>query len=257
MFDMTVDDATDAAMQDIEADEQEARAQEQRRTQNIVNVASRHLGEDVRDLPYLPISSASSSSKGPYPDLPAEDTSNPRGRPPKNPAMNDGSENTTQKRGRKPLVAGVGSNPMIVNDEGTQQKRSKSGDTPSPPPTKKQKEEKEMKKIQKAIEQADKAEAKQMIKIEKAVAKADKAAAKAAAKSKARGSKDSSDGDVEISGVSINRNKTMKFWREQRAKELGNQLKLRDLQKFKDEWAFKSRVQLLEIIQDLIKKNKW
>ena len=49
----------------------------------------------------------------------------------------------------------------------------------------------------------------------------------------------------------------MKFWREQSAKELGNQLKLRDLQKFKDEWAFKSRVQLLEIIQDLIKKNKW
>ena len=84
-FDMTVDDATDAAMEDVEAEAQATREQEQRRTQNIVNVASMHLGEDVRDLPYLPISSASSSSKGPYPDLPAEDTSNPRGRPPKNP----------------------------------------------------------------------------------------------------------------------------------------------------------------------------
>ena len=62
------------------------------------------------------------------PPEPAEDTSNPRGRPP-NPdkpmMINDGSENTTQPRGRKP---------MIVNAEGEQQKRGKSYDTSSPPP---------------------------------------------------------------------------------------------------------------------------
>ena len=176
IFDMTMDDATDAAMADAEAEEQAAREREQRRTQNIVNLVSRHLGENVRDLPYLPISTASSSSKGPAPDLPAEDTSNPRGRPSKNPAINDGTENTTQKRGRKPKVAGEGSNPMIVNQEQEQHKRSKSGETASPPARKrlnKKTEDKELKKIQAAIQRQDAEEAKQMKKIEKAVGKAD------------------------------------------------------------------------------------
>ena len=49
----------------------------------------------------------------------------------------------------------------------------------------------------------------------------------------------------------------MKFWREQSANELRAQLKLRDPQKFKDEWAFKGKEQLIEIVQDLIKKKKW
>ena len=49
----------------------------------------------------------------------------------------------------------------------------------------------------------------------------------------------------------------MKYWKEQSANEIRNQLKWRDMQKFKDEWAFKSVEQLLEIIQDLIKQNKW
>ena len=62
------------------------------------------------------------------------------------------------------------------------------------------------------MEKTEKAEAKQMVKKEKAVAKADKAAAKAAAKSKERGSKGSSDDEVEISGIKLYKAKSMKFW---------------------------------------------
>ena len=49
----------------------------------------------------------------------------------------------------------------------------------------------------------------------------------------------------------------MEYWKEQSPNELRNQLKLRDMQKFKNEWAFKSFEQLLEIIQNLIKQKKW
>ena len=62
----------------------------------------------------------------------------PRGRPPnpnKQPAVDDGSENATQRplsrsrsvppsrRGGKPKVAGENSNPTIANGEGTQKKK--------------------------------------------------------------------------------------------------------------------------------------
>ena len=63
--------------------------------------------------------------------------------------------------------------------------------------------------------------------------------------------------DVEVGEIKPNKNKTMKYWKEQSANELRNQLKLRDLQKFKDEWAFKNKEQLLDIIKDLIKDKKW
>ena len=70
---------------------------------------SYNLGETVNELPYLQSSSASSSnvtakSKNDPEELPAEDTSRPRGRPPKRDkpiAFNDDTENTQQKRGRK------------------------------------------------------------------------------------------------------------------------------------------------------------
>jgi len=49
----------------------------------------------------------------------------------------------------------------------------------------------------------------------------------------------------------------MEFWKEQSPNELRAQLKLRYMQKFKNEWAFKSRAQLLEIIENLIFEKKW
>ena len=134
IFDMTVDDATDAAMADAEAEEQAAREREQRRTQNIVDVVSRHLGENVRDLPYLPISTASSSrersrSRSAAPDV----DGGSGGTGAIQTVREDTGGESTKRRGRKPKVAGEGSNPMIVNEEAEQQKRSKSGETASPP----------------------------------------------------------------------------------------------------------------------------
>ena len=49
----------------------------------------------------------------------------------------------------------------------------------------------------------------------------------------------------------------MKFWEEQSPNELRAQLKLRYPQRFKDEWAFEKKPQLLEIIRGLIKKKEW
>ena len=84
-----------------------------------------------------------------------------------------------------------------------------------------------------------------------------KAKAKPKPKSTARSSNDKSDDDVEIGEIKPNRNKQMKFWYQQSANELRAQLKLRDLKKFNDEWAFKSKDQLLEIIQGLIQAGTW
>jgi hypothetical protein len=65
------------------------------------------------------------------------------------------------------------------------------------------------------------------------------------------------DDEVQISAVQPNKNNDINFWKEQSANELRAQLKLRDLQKFRDEWAFKSKDQLLQIIQDMISKGTW
>ena len=46
------------------------------------------------------------------------------------------------------------------------------------------------------------------------------------------------------------------FWRDQSANELRNQLKLRDPHKFKDEWAFKSKPDLIKIIKELIEQRQ-
>ena len=64
------------------------------------------------------------------------------------------------------------------------------------------------------------------------------------------------DDGVEISNVSINRSRDMWFWREASAREMRSQLNLRDRSKISD-WAFKSREQLLAIIEDKIRKGQW
>ena len=103
IFDMTIDDITDNAMEEIELAQQEAKRQEEKKKQLIYDKVSRHNREEVRDLPYLRTSTSSSSNQLPTylmkPPEPAEDTSNPRGRPPKKsePMMINDSENTTTK----------------------------------------------------------------------------------------------------------------------------------------------------------------
>ena len=113
--------------------------------------------------------------------------------------------------------------------------------------------------IQAAIAKKDEADDKQLKEIEKVLAKAYKAAAKKTkAKSKARSSNDKpSDDEVEISTVNPNKSTSLTFWRQQSANDLRTQLKLRDLQRFKDEWAFKTKSQLFEIIRQLIKTKQW
>ena len=195
----------------------------------IYDKVSKHLGEQVRDLPYLRPSTSSSSSQVKKQE-PAEDTSRPRGRPPlKDKPINDESENTTQPRGRKP---------MIVNSEEEQAKRRKTSEPKTQPPKKKITKKQADKELR-ALENAAKREA------------------RAEAKSKPKASNDKSDDDVEVGSIKPNKNTKIKFWKEQSANELRAQLKLRDLKRFQDEWAFKSKDQLLDIIRDLIKNKKW
>ena len=65
------------------------------------------------------------------------------------------------------------------------------------------------------------------------------------------------DDEVQVSAIQPNKNGDISFWKEQSANELRAQLKLRDLQKFRNEWAFKSKDQLIQIIQDMISAGTW
>ena len=134
IFDMTVDDAVDDTMQSIDETQQQEEEKANKKKQLIYDKVSRHNREEIRDLPYLRASKSSSSNE--MPAYLAEDTSNPRGRPPDpNKPINDGTENTSQPRGRRKIfIAGENSNPMIVNTEAEQQKRGESNEPPSAPP---------------------------------------------------------------------------------------------------------------------------
>ena len=65
---------------------------------------------------------------------------------------------------------------------------------------------------------------------------------------------DSSEDDVEIQGVVLNNNKTQKYWKEQSAKEIRNQLHLR---KIPPTSAWITNKGLLDIVKQLVKENKW
>ena len=65
------------------------------------------------------------------------------------------------------------------------------------------------------------------------------------------------DDEVQVSAIQPNKNGDISFWKEQSANELRAQLKLRDLQKFRNEWAFKNKDQLIQIIQDMISAGTW
>ena len=140
IFDMTNDEAIDAGMADTEAEEQASRTQEERKKQNILNTVSRHLGEDVRDLPYLQLSSSRERSRSRSKSAAPENT----------------------------VSVEEGSNPMVVNKEGEQQKRSKSGEASSSLSKKNaKKEENTLRKIEKSIARATAAEERQLKQMEK------------------------------------------------------------------------------------------
>ena len=64
------------------------------------------------------------------------------------------------------------------------------------------------------------------------------------------------DDNVEIAGVSINRSTDMSFWEQQSAREIRTQLHLRYPDRIRD-WAFKTRLQLLNIVKDHIVRGTW
>ena len=64
------------------------------------------------------------------------------------------------------------------------------------------------------------------------------------------------DDELQVTGVNINRSTDMSFWEEQSARELRTQLNLRHPGSIGD-WAFKTRLQLLNIVKDQIKKGTW
>ena len=53
MFDMAVDEMADAAMEEEDALMESAREEEERTNQKIIGIVSTHLGEEVKDLPYI------------------------------------------------------------------------------------------------------------------------------------------------------------------------------------------------------------
>ena len=65
---------------------------------------------------------------------------------------------------------------------------------------------------------------------------------------------DDDDDEVEITHIQLNENKTMSYWKSQSAKEIRNQLKLRNVPS-DAQWIYKKN--LLKIVSNLIKTKKW
>ena len=63
-----------------------------------------------------------------------------------------------------------------------------------------------------------------------------------------------SDDEVELTKINLNENKTMAYWKSQSAKEIRNQLKLRNIPATAD-WYYKKN--LLKVVSKLIKDKKW
>jgi len=66
---------------------------------------------------------------------------------------------------------------------------------------------------------------------------------------------DSSSDEVEIQGVDLNNNKTQTYWKKQSPNEIRAQLVLRDIPRSRT--GFATKQELLDLIKDLVKTNKW
>ena len=97
MFDMAVDEIANVAMEEADAEIEAAREEEDRTNQKIKEIVATHLGEEVKDLPYIQQSTASSSNFNPQ--QPAEDKPRSRTRSPKPVESGDlgGTSNKLQK----------------------------------------------------------------------------------------------------------------------------------------------------------------
>ena len=68
--------------------------------------------------------------------------------------------------------------------------------------------------------------------------------------------KKNDDDEPQMTGVSLNRSTDTAFWEQQSARELRTQLNLRQPGKVGD-WAFKTRLQLINIVKDMIIRGTW
>ena len=70
------------------------------------------------------------------------------------------------------------------------------------------------------------------------------------------GPEDDDDDDLQMTGVNINRSTDMEFWKNQSPREIRTQLNLRNRSRIGD-WAFKSKQQLHDIVEEMIKNGTW
>ena len=66
---------------------------------------------------------------------------------------------------------------------------------------------------------------------------------------------ESSEDEVEIRGVAVNKEKAQSYWKKQSANEIRAQLVLRDIPRSKT--GFATKAELLGLIKELVKNNKW
>ena len=66
---------------------------------------------------------------------------------------------------------------------------------------------------------------------------------------------DSSSDEVEIQGIVLNNEKTQSYWKKQSANQIRAQLRLRDIPRSRT--GFAKKQELLNLIKDLVKNNKW
>ncbi len=227
--DQTMDDAWniyEASMAEVEAELQTRIEQEARKKKRISGkVRDQFFYDNPEDLPFMkeiPSSSKDKQSYIPMDTEPTEDTSRGRRRPPSKIKTNGGSENTSQKKTKQTPQE---PQPMIVNKEGEQQKRTKNKQPTSAAEKKKRKqEEKEVSKTQELLDRiqkrSEKNEAKLLKEQQKAEAKKEKEAKKAEAEA-ARASRSMTHGVEKIE------NQSRSFWGRQTITVLKQQAELR------------------------------
>jgi hypothetical protein len=122
IFDMSADDKADEILEEADAVMELEREKEERKNDKIKQIVSTHLGEEVKDLPYIQQSTASSSSLNPNP---VEKPS--RSRSPKTKPLHGGFT-----RQGKALVGGVVEKPTEDKTIVVAKPRSRSRSPPKP-----------------------------------------------------------------------------------------------------------------------------
>jgi hypothetical protein len=222
MFDITMDAAADEALEEADTVMEAAREEEDRQNQKIKEIVAIHNGEEVKDLPFLRQSTASSSNMNPKP---AEDKPRSRSRSPKPVESGDlgGASNKPQKVVREDTggenTKRRGRKPKPVGSENTQQQKVKrrnsreAGEVSSSAKAKAKSEKKAEAPEVKAIKAALKAALKAEVKASKDESRQNKKDADLAAEA-AEATGEAASSSTRKHGVGLIENKSMSFWKE-------------------------------------------